>query len=46
MAGVGQARMRKAENEDLDFESEGNAVVTLRWGENKELLGLGWKWSG
>lgn len=46
VAGVGQARMRKAESEDLDFESEGGVVVTLHWGENKELLGLGWKRSG
>ena len=43
MAGVGQATMRKAESEDLDFESEGGAAVTLHWGENQELLGLGWK---
>ena len=46
VAGVGQPRMRKAERQDLDFELEGGVAVTLHWGENQELLGLGWKRSG
>lgn len=46
VAGVGWARTRKVENEDLDFESGDSTTVTLCCGENEQLLGLGEKQFG